>query len=57
MQGSIITFGGERNQLREDNSKFIRKGREKRKEKMKRKEKGEERKRENKRKRKKAVKN
>ena len=48
-QGSLILLlppppgppEGGRNQLREENSKFIRKGREKRKEKKKRKEKGE----------------
>ena len=44
--------GGERNQLRKENSKFIRKGREKKKEKMKMKEKGEETKKGEKRKRK-----
>ena len=40
-----LTFAPERNQLREENSKFIRKGRGKRKGKMERKEKGVERKR------------
>jgi len=40
-----LTFWGGRNKLREENSKFIGKGREKRKEKMERKKKGEERKR------------